>query len=322
METNKITLAALLSALFVVLSLTFMGTGIAYTLYLDMMVPILIALIYLVCGRKYTLLSCITSIFIIILVLGDFISGIWMIQSMLMGLFCGKYIIKDSNMNDDLVKCALFACVIMIIIDIYFSGFLGYSFLKDFKETIDKIDFNGFNKDIAFYIMVAALPVGTIILTYYATLLLGKKFKVLNEVAMRKYNVLINSKKYSPYYCCSKNVIYCCISYVSIIFILEFFNINIINAYFKALVTAINYVLLFVLIKDNILFTRRVIFMKTKMMFLDMMITGTMVFCLVKRFKLTVIITTIISVAINLKTKMREKQISFVYDITVVNSKN
>lgn len=318
METKKITLSALLSALFVVLSLTVMSTGIAYTLYLDMMVPILIALIYLVCDRKYTLLSCITSLFIIILVIGDFASGVWMVQSMLIGLFCGGYIIKDSNMSNDLFNCALFACIIMIIIDLYFSGFLGYSFLKDFKETIDKFNFDGIIRDIAFYIMVAALPVGTIILTYYATILLGKRFKILNEISMRKYNTIVNSRKYSAYYCCSKNIIYFCILYTLTIFTLEFFNINIANAYIKAIITTMEYVVLYVLIKDNMIFIRQFAFIKTKMRLLDMGITVGMVFCLIKRFKITVIITTIISGVINFKTKIREKQISFVYDVTSV----
>ena len=83
-KTKDMVEAAMLSALFVVLSVIAIGTGIGYSLYLDIMVPLIISLIYLKCGFKYTALSAITSLTIIILVIGDIGAGIWMSQSMIL----------------------------------------------------------------------------------------------------------------------------------------------------------------------------------------------------------------------------------------------
>ena len=52
--------AAMLSAAFVVLSVIFIGTGMGYLGYIDFIVPVLIAVIYLRCGFRYTILSSIT----------------------------------------------------------------------------------------------------------------------------------------------------------------------------------------------------------------------------------------------------------------------
>ena len=107
MNTKKLTEAAMLSALFVVCSMMFIYTGIAYTLYLDMIVPIIVCLIYMRLDFKYTVLASITSLLIVVLAVGDIVSGIWMSQGILMGLICGYFIQKKSTIFDDLFYSAV-----------------------------------------------------------------------------------------------------------------------------------------------------------------------------------------------------------------------
>ena len=97
MNTRKLTEAAMLSALFVVTSMMAIYTGIAYTLYLDMIVPLFICLTYMRLDGKYTLLSSVTSLLIVTLSLGDVASAIWMSQGIVMGLICGYFIRKKGT---------------------------------------------------------------------------------------------------------------------------------------------------------------------------------------------------------------------------------
>ncbi|MCI9303467.1 hypothetical protein [Clostridium sp.] len=80
MNTKKLTEAGVLSSLFVAMSMMAIYTGIAYTIYLDMVVPLFICLIYIRLGGKYTLMSSLTSLLIVTLVVGDIASAIWMSQ--------------------------------------------------------------------------------------------------------------------------------------------------------------------------------------------------------------------------------------------------
>lgn len=155
----------MLSALFVVCSMMFIYTGIAYTLYLDMIVPIIVCLIYMRLDFKYTVLASITSLLIVVLAVGDIVSGIWMSQGILMGLICGYFIQKKSTIFDDLFYSAVLGCFLMVLIDVYFSKLTGYSFMKEFDEYRNMFSLNEEAMKIAFSIFVATVPMSTILIT-------------------------------------------------------------------------------------------------------------------------------------------------------------
>lgn len=114
MNARKLTEAAMLSALFVVTSMMAIYTGIAYTLYLDMIVPLFICLTYMRLGSKYTLLSSITSLLIVTLAVGDIASAIWMSQGIIMGLICGYFIRKKGTIFDDFLYSSILGCFVMV----------------------------------------------------------------------------------------------------------------------------------------------------------------------------------------------------------------
>lgn len=320
METKKLTQAAMLSALFVVCSITIMGTGIGYAFYLDMIVPIFISLIYLKCDCKFTLLSASTSLLITILVIGDVASGIWMIQSMLLGLICGILIVKDTTVMDDIFCSAIFACFVMILIDIYFSGLLGYSFLKDFQVYIDKIPLDGNLKQVMFYCLVAALPVGTIVLTYVASIFIGNKLGLLNKYGEVKFNILRNFKNYYSYLCCSKKNINRGMIFLIIMMILGKANFKVDHVYLKAILISIQYIVLFVVIKDSFVFIRRYVYMKTKSGFLDLGLTFGIVYLLIRKFNFTTMIMITCNLLIDKKSNMRGKQLDYInYCLSVIS---
>ena len=70
-STRKLTESALLTSLFIVITIISVGTGIGYAAYLDFVVPVFFCIICLKCDLKYAILSSISSLIIVSLVLGN-----------------------------------------------------------------------------------------------------------------------------------------------------------------------------------------------------------------------------------------------------------
>ncbi|MGL5753340.1 MAG: DUF2232 domain-containing protein, partial [Paraclostridium sp.] len=227
METRKLTEAAIMSSLFIVCSIFAVTTGLLYSLYIDIIVPIFIAIIYLRCDKKYTILAMITCLVIIGLVIGNIGSAIWMSQSMLIGIMCGYIIPKKTKFLDDVLCISIFTCFIMILIDICFENLIGFSFIKDTKEMIKPLNLGKSFEDVLFYIMLAVLPLGTVIMTYIGTLFIGDRLKCLKGMGKEKIYILKNIRKYGSYIFCSINLIYICLIYLLLMQIKDFMNIEI-----------------------------------------------------------------------------------------------
>ncbi|MEG2289715.1 MAG: DUF2232 domain-containing protein [Clostridium sp.] len=314
MKTREMTEAAMLSALFVVMSVIAITTGIGYSLYLDMVVPIIIGLIYLRCGFKYAVLSAITSLLIIILGLGDMISAIWMSQSVLLGFMCGIFIEKDTPGIDDIVYCSIFGCVLMIFIDIYFSALTGISFIKEAQGYAAYLANEFIKPQVIVYSLVACLPVGTVAVTYVGILVLGNKLKLLKQYGKRKFTIVKNFRKYGYYLCSSKSLIFVGLIYLIGLEILGLLNYTTDITYIVTVVMAVKYMFLYVIIKDAYSFIGKYIYVKTKSKkMLRIVMLGSLVM-LVVSFRITSYAMILWSSYINLSLGMRAKQIKMLED--------
>ncbi|GAA0120972.1 MAG: DUF2232 domain-containing protein [Clostridium argentinense] len=310
-KTKDMVEAAMLSALFVVLSVIAIGTGIGYSLYLDIMVPLIISLIYLKCGFKYTALSAITSLTIIILVIGDIGAGIWMSQSMILGLMCSIFIEKDSEIIDDIVYCTIFACILMIFIDIYFSKLIGYSFIKEFEAYTSSWSFKYINPQVILYVLVACVPAGTVVVAYLGTLIIGNKLKLLSENGVEKFKLIKNYRKVGYYMCCSKNVILIGITYLALLEVLNLLNYDIKTTYIKVIAISIKYTLLYIVLKDANSFIGKFLYMKTRSKLIFSLVNLITIVFLVIKFKITSWLMILGDIIINLSLDMRNKQLIF-----------
>ena len=109
MDVKKFTEASMLSSAFVVLSVLCIGLGFGYLGYIDFVVPAFFGIILLKCNLKYTIMSCVSSLILIIFVIGDLPSGIMMSQNMILGMVIAYFIKKDESIFDvnkilDLIK--------------------------------------------------------------------------------------------------------------------------------------------------------------------------------------------------------------------------
>ncbi|MFQ7596384.1 DUF2232 domain-containing protein [uncultured Clostridium sp.] len=310
MNTKKLTESAMLSALFVVSSMIAIYTGIAYTLYLDMVVPLFVCLIYMRLDLRHTLLSSITSLLIVTFAIGDVASAIWMSQGILMGLICGYFIRKKETIFDDLFYSAILGTFIMVLIDIYFSKLTGYSFMKEFDSYRDLFPLGSEYMAMAFNIFVAMMPMSTILIVYVGALLIGKKLMILNENCTEKYMIIKNFKRYGSYICCSKKTYYFGIIYLILTELINLTGFEFKFVYFKTVVMAIRVIVIYFVLKDSFTFVIRGIFSKIKSNGIAQLIWLGAIYMLLIDFKSTFIILVIGSQIINYSMKLREAQIN------------
>lgn len=300
----------MLSALFVVSSMIAIYTGIAYTLYLDMVVPLFVCLIYMRLDLRHTLLSSITSLLIVTFAIGDVASAIWMSQGILMGLICGYFIRKKETIFDDLFYSAILGTFIMVLIDIYFSKLTGYSFMKEFDSYRDLFPLGSEYMAMAFNIFVAMMPMSTILIVYVGALLIGKKLMILNENCTEKYMIIKNFKRYGSYICCSKKTYYFGIIYLILTELINLTGFEFKFVYFKTVIMAIRVIVIYFVLKDSFTFVIRGIFSKIKSNGMAQLIWLGAIYMLLIDFKSTFIVLVIGSQIINYSMKLRESQIN------------
>lgn len=300
----------MLSALFVVSSMIAIYTGIAYTLYLDMVVPLFVCLIYMRLDLRHTLLSSITSLLIVTFAIGDVASAIWMSQGILMGLICGYFIRKKETIFDDLFYSAILGTFIMVLIDIYFSKLTGYSFMKEFDSYRDLFPLGSEYMAMAFNIFVAMMPMSTILIVYVGALLIGKKLMILNENCTEKYMIIKNFKRYGSYICCSKKTYYFGIIYLILTELINLTGFEFKFVYFKTVIMAIRVIVIYFVLKDSFTFVIRGIFSKIKSNGIAQLIWLGALYMLLIDFKSTFIVLVIGSQIINYSMKLREAQIN------------
>lgn len=322
LKTRKLTEAAMLSALFVIVSLVAISTGIMYSMYLDMIVPIFISILYLRIGFKYTTLSSITSLLIVALAIGDVPSAIWMSQGIILGLICGFFIDRKSAILDDVLWSSILGCFIVVLVDVYFSTLTGYSLVKEFDSVA--VMFPMLSEDIlkmTFYIFVATVPVGTVLVVYIGTLFIGNKLNILNEATREKYNILKNFRKLGSHLCCSMETFVIEILYLLSIEIFTRLDLNINSTYTLTVLMSIRVVVLYFIIKDSYGFLSKYIYLKTKSRGITQMISFFILYCLLGNFYITTIILIVSSIAINLCLKLREKEMNIVNQFIKINMK-
>lgn len=300
----------MLSALFVVSSMIAIYTGIAYTLYLDMVVPLFVCLIYMRLDLRHTLLSSITSLLIVTFAIGDVASAIWMSQGILMGLICGYFIRKKETIFDDLFYSAILGTFIMVLIDIYFSKLTGYSFMKEFDSYRDLFPLGSEYMAMAFNIFVAMMPMSTILIVYVGALLIGKKLMILNENCTEKYMIIKNFKRYGSYICCSKKTYYFGIIYLILTELINLTGFEFKFVYFKTVIMAIRVIVIYFVLKDSFTFVIRGVFSKIKSNGMAQLIWLGAIYMLLIDFKSTFIILVIGSQIINYSMKLRDAQIN------------
>lgn len=308
MNVRDLTTAAVFSSVFIILSLIFIGLGLGYLGYIDFVVPVFTGILVLKCNIRYSVLASITSLLLIVFLIGDISAAIMMTQSMILGIVIGVAIKKGKGIYDDIFFCSMIACLIVIIFDINFSFLTGYSVLKECSQYLEYIPNDlEYIKDYIFYITISVLPVGTIILCYVIMLILGKKLNVLNEIGLIKAKIIFGYKKYSSLITCSQSTIFIGICLIIVFAILN--NISLIKdySYIKIICNCELCISIYFILQDSLSLINKFIFFKTKSRFKVFTVYIFMLLLLFKIFKVMTVFIVVISLLLNNKYEMKNR---------------
>lgn len=320
MNTKNITYSAVFSAIFVLLSIIAISTGIAYSLFLDIIVPIYVCIVFLKLDRKYAVFMSITSLMIVFFILGNVVAAIWMAQGMIIGFICTLFISRDSCIFDDLLFSSILATFVIIFVDIYFSALTGYSLIKDSEELLKTVvktlsTYNplmvlpDYYSSLVIYLSIATIPVGTVMVVYLGSMTLGNKLMILDKNTKRKFNIIKQFKKYGSLLCCSKEAYRFSIVYVVIVELIKVFNIEITIDYLRVVIMSMEVIFFYFIVKDSLSFVMKYIIIRNKSMALYKILLIFSVFFLLINFKITVLMLIILSWIINKKINLRQRQI-------------
>ena len=320
MNTKNITYSAVFSAIFVLLSIIAISTGIAYSLFLDIIVPIYVCIVFLKLDRKYAVFMSITSLMIVFFILGNVVVAIWMAQGMIIGFICTLFISRDSCIFDDLLFSSILATFVIIFVDIYFSALTGYSLIKDSEELLKTVvktlsTYNplmvlpDYYSSLIIYLSIATIPVGTVMVVYLGSMTLGNKLMILDKNTKRKFNIIKQFKKCGSLLCCSKEAYIFSIVYVIIVELIKVFNIEITIDYLRVVIMSMEVIFFYFIVKDSLSFVMKYIIIRNKSMVLYKILLIFSVFLLLTNFKITVLLLIISSWIINNKIDLRQRQI-------------
>lgn len=306
MQTKQLTESAILSAVLIMLSAVFLGTGIGYGFYLDNVVPILIGLIYMRCGLKWSGLAALNSIVITFFVLGRIGGSIWMIQGVLIGLITGHVIMKGRAVLDDLMMASVVGCIIMIVIDCFFSGILGVSILEQIslQELGLPVDFISPKlQEVALYLGVAALPIGTVIITYIGLLILGNRLRLLGKGGHKKYQVIRGFMKYKPYMYLTDKISIIAVIYLGACAVCQPI---LTGTYLRAFCMASQYIVLYFLLSDMLSIIDQVIYILTRSALLVSFVGLILLMMLIQHFYVMAVALIIIGMGLEQLTKIKK----------------
>lgn len=299
--------AAVLSAASVCLNIILIGSGLGSFGYIDFIIPIITVLIMMKCNNlRYSILSSAVTLIITIFTIGNVVTGLYIFQSMLTGFIVGIVLnMKKNSYVDDIIISAFFSCILMIIFDINFSNILGVSILKQSSELLEMFPLQGEIRNVFYYYAIISVPLGTTIVTYIASIFLGRKINILNSAVKAKIQEFLNYKKTMSYILCSP--IYFNISAV-LIFIFEVLGIistEIENIfYLNIFINSLKYILLFCLFIDSIRFIS--IFLRqryNKLMYIVFEFCA--LYSAFEKFTMTVYILILLSILIDSKFHIR-----------------
>ena len=321
-KTKKLTEASLLTAIFVVVTIISVGSGIGYGIYLDYIVPLFYFIIYLKCGSKYTVLSAVSGLTIVFVVLGNPGTAIWASQGIILGILCGILSEKKTSLMDDLLLGTLIGSIIMIFIDIYASKLIGYSFIQDFKETIAYMAkymaknvpaFNNFPPEFiqnyfstVFYVSITLIPLGTVVGVYIIGLFAGKRLNILKGETKKKYNIIRHFGTFSRMTYCSRNLFYLLVIYTMSFSLMNKYGIKTNMAYIDTIMNCFYYSGLYFLIRDSVAGIQGYMLSKGKSMGQVRLFTLLYLFMLISYFWVAAIVAIIYFMTIDMKYGLRE----------------
>ena len=210
--------------------------------------------------------------------------------------------------------------VFMVLIDIYARNIIGYSFMQEFQGYIDYMKskppilievapwITDINFEVLYYLLIAIFPFGMVFSIYIISVICGKRLRILSENGKRKYFMVRSIRSCGSFMNIRKKYFYTAILYIILVNILEMSNIKFSNVYLKTIITCVQYLSYYFVFRDTHILIGNFINIKFKKKSLNLIYLLVTLILLCNVFRITVLTYVIISLYMDKKYNLREKQ--------------
>lgn len=311
METKKITEAGILSAIQIILGLMLIPTGIGYSFYVEILLPITMSLIVLRCGPQMGTLAGLNTIVIIIVCFGNALIGVYGLQALGFGWLTGVVLNKKWSLATDLLVECLVGCLFLLFLDWITARIVGVSLLDDEVTTLvlEMVpDADTSMLEVAYYLSIAAIPVASVLISYIGSLLVGYRMGILQKTPKEKYWIIRYYKRTIPFVHQNGKLVgyllgavfvqWCLWPYLS-------------HPYLKAWAACSNVICLYFILIDEIKLIGQGILLKWHQPLMVFIYHGSVLLGLVYVFKWTSVLLILVGAYMEKRMHLREKQISY-----------
>ena len=309
METKKITEGGILSAMQIVLGLMFIPTGIGYSFYIEVLLPITMTLTYLRCGKKAGMIAGLNTFLILGFGFGNIAIAIYALQALVFGFLTGCILQKPQSVQDDLMIESMIGCLFLLILDLLTAQILGHSLLD--YDGIDEMvlsimpEASSWMIQLIYYLSIASIPVATVLMTYIGSLILGYRLGFLSGCAREKYVFIKNYKLLIPFaYQGQKMVRWAVLGLIGDVILWPYAT----SAYLKAWIACSGAILLYFVLIDFSKLVDQYILEKWKKPLWLPIFHLLLLYAFFKNFIGTCCIIILIGIMIDFRTQIRRKQ--------------
>lgn len=308
-ETKKMTEGGILSAIQIVLGLILIPTGIGYSLYIELILPITMAFIFLRCGAKHSVIAGMNTLLMVTFGFGNMALAVYAFQSLGIGFLTGAIIEKNQGIQEDLMIESLVACFFVLLLDLMTAKILGYSLLEDdgISDMVTSM-IPGASPSVVqvfYYLSIASIPVASVLMTYIGTLVIGYRLGLRQEAMRTKYCFIKHYKEFVPFsYQSKKSLRYALIGMGINMIVWQYVS----YAYLKAWIACSSVILAYFVLLDLEKLIGQFIFEYWKKPLLLMVYHLFLLAGLLKAFKWTCWSIMIIGTAIDIGTPIRAQQ--------------
>lgn len=309
METKKITEGGILSAMQIVLGLMLIPTGIGYSFYIEVLLPITMTLTYLRCGKKAGMIAGLNTFLILGFGFGNIAIAIYALQALVFGFLTGCILQKPQSVQDDLMIESMIGCLFLLILDLLTAQILGHSLLD--YDGIDEMvlsimpEASSWMIQLIYYLSIASIPVATVLMTYIGSLILGYRLGFLSGCAREKYVFIKNYKLLIPFaYQGQKMVRWAVLGLIGDVILWPYAK----SAYLKAWIACSGAILLYFVLIDFSKLVDQYILEKWKKPLWLPIFHLLLLYAFFKNFIGTCCIIILIGIMIDFRTQIRRKQ--------------
>ena len=136
----------------------------------------------------------------------------------------------------------------------------------------------------------------------------GKRLRILNENAKRKYFMMRSIRSYGNFMCIKKEYFYYGLVYIILFNLLRVSNVNMTNVYLKTILTCVEYLSYYFIFRDTHILIGNYINIKYKKRSLNLLYFGVTIVSLFSIFRITFLVYVIVAVFMDKNTKQRRSE--------------